>query len=82
MSTSAVRVADYLMAQLPRLGVGHAFVVTGGGAMYLDDALRLREDLRVVFNQHEQACAIAAEGYARMKGTVGVAVVAGRSRRH
>ena len=72
---STVRVADYLMAQIPRLGVDHVFAVTGGGAMHLDDALRLRPDVRVVFNQHEQACAIAAEGYARTSGTMGIAVV-------
>jgi len=70
-----MRVADYLIGRLPSLGVDHVFVVTGGGAMHLDDALRLRPDLRVVFNQHEQACAIAVEGYARTKGTLGVAVV-------
>jgi acetolactate synthase I/II/III large subunit len=70
-----MRVADYLVGQLPSLGVGHVFAVTGGGAMHLDDALRLRPDLRVVFNQHEQACAIAAEGYARTRGTIGAAVV-------
>ena len=33
--------------------------------MHLDDALGLRDDLELVFNHHEQACAIAAEGYAR-----------------
>lgn len=72
---SAVRVADYIMDQLPGLGVDHVFAVTGGGAMHLDDALRSRPDLAVTFNHHEQACAIAVEGYARAKGTLGVAVV-------
>ncbi|MDR3636535.1 MAG: thiamine pyrophosphate-binding protein [Isosphaeraceae bacterium] len=72
---STVRVADYLAAQIPRLGVDHVFAVTGGGAMHLDDALRLRQDVQVVFNQHEQACSIAAEGYARTSGTLGIAVV-------
>ena len=72
---STVRVADYLAAQIPRLGVDHVFAVTGGGAMHLDDALRLRPDVHVIFNQHEQACAIAAEGYARANGTLGIAVV-------
>lgn len=70
-----MRVADYIMAQLPGLGVDHVFAVTGGGAMHLDDALRSRADLAVTFNHHEQACAIAVEGYARAKGTLGVAVV-------
>ncbi len=72
---STMRVADYLAAQIPRLGVDHVFAVTGGGAMHLDDALRLRPDVHVIFNQHEQACAIAAEGYARASGTLGIAVV-------
>ena len=69
---STVRVADYVMAQIPRLGVDHVFAVTGGAAMHFDDALRLRPDVKVVFNQHEQACAIAAEGYARASGTMGL----------
>lgn len=43
--------------------------------MHLDDALRSCPDVEVMFNQHEQACAIAAEGYARTKGTLGVAIV-------
>ena len=72
---TTVRVADFVVAQIPPLGVDQVFAVTGGGAMHLDDALRSCPDVQVVFNQHEQACAIAAEGYARAKGTVGVVVV-------
>ncbi len=79
---STVRVADYLAAQIPPLGVDHVFAVTGGGAMHLDDALRLRSDVHVIFNQHEQACAIAAEGYARASGTLGIAVRDQWSGRH
>ena len=75
LPVSTMRVADYLVSQLPSLGVDHVFAVTGGGAMYLDDALRQCPELRVVFNLHEQACAIAAEGYARIRGTMGVVVV-------
>ena len=72
---TTVRVADYLISELPRLGVDRVFAITGGGAMHLDDALRSCPELQVLFNQHEQACAIAVEGYARTKGTLGVAVV-------
>ncbi len=72
---STVRVADYIIAQLPGLGVDRVFAITGGGAMHLDDALRSNPDVDVLFNQHEQACAIAAEGYARTKRTLGVAIV-------
>ncbi len=43
-------------------------MVTGGGAMYLNDALGGAPGLAVLFNHHEQAAAMAAEGYARIKG--------------
>ncbi len=70
-----MRLADYLIARLSALGVTYVFAVTGGGAMHLDDALRTSPDLRTVFNQHEQACAIAVEGYARISGRPGAAIV-------
>jgi len=70
-----VRVADYIAGVVAGLGVTHVFVVTGGGAMHLDDALGLRDDLDLVFCHHEQACAIAVEGYARTSGRIGVACV-------
>jgi acetolactate synthase-1/2/3 large subunit len=70
-----MRVADYIARGIARLGVQHVFMVTGGGAMHLNDALGRRDDLTLVFQHHEQACAIAAEGYARITGGVGVACV-------
>ena len=72
---SGVRVADYIAECVSAAGVREVFMVTGGGAMHLDDALGLRTDLHLVFNHHEQACAIAAEGYARLTGGIGVACV-------
>jgi acetolactate synthase I/II/III large subunit len=70
-----MRVADFIAERIAGLGVRHVFLVTGGGAMYLDDALGLRDDLEVVCTHHEQACAIAAEGYARTTGGIGVVCV-------
>jgi acetolactate synthase I/II/III large subunit len=72
---TAMRVADYIAGFIARLGVTHVFMVTGGGAMHLDDALGRRDDLELVFCHHEQACAIGVEGYARVRGDLGVAVV-------
>ena len=66
-----MRVADYIAETIAGLGVSHVFLVTGGGAMHLDDALGLRPDLDLVFCHHEQACAIAVEGYARTRGGIG-----------
>ena len=59
------RVADIIFDTLADLGVEQAFCVVGGGAMYLDNALGVSKRIKTVFNHHEQACAMAAEGYAR-----------------
>ena len=67
-----MRVADYIWKTLADKGVRHVFLVTGGGAMHLNDALGLEKRIRYVCNLHEQACAMAAEGYARASGTPGV----------
>ena len=70
-----MRVADYIMRTIADAGVRTVFMVTGGGAMHLDDAIGQCEGLGYVCNHHEQACALAAEGYARETGGLGVAVV-------
>ena len=67
-----MRVADYIWKTLADKGVRHVFLVTGGGAMHLNDALGLEKRIKYVCNLHEQACAMAAEGYARASGVPGV----------
>lgn len=59
-------VADFLVEK----GVKHMFTVTGGGAMHLNDAFGHKEGLTCVYNHHEQASSIAAEGYARLTGNI------------
>lgn len=63
-----MRIADYVMSFLAERGVEHAFLVTGGGAMHLNDAVGREKRLRWICCHHEQACAIAAESYARLSG--------------
>jgi len=70
-----IRVADYIAKRIAQAGVDTVFMITGGGAMHLDDAIGRCEGLRYVCDHHEQACALAAEGYARERGGLGVAVV-------
>ncbi len=70
-----MRVADYIFKTLADKGVRHCFLVTGGGAMHLNDALGLEKRIRYVCCLHEQACAMAAEGYARTSGQPGVVCV-------
>ena len=70
-----MRVADYIFKTLADKGVRHCFLVTGGGAMHLNDALGRETRIKYVCNLHEQACAMAAESYARMSGMPGVVSV-------
>ncbi len=61
-----IRLADYVADFLVSKGVTDCFSVVGGGAMHLNDAFGHKEGLKVTYNHHEQACAIAAEAYARL----------------
>jgi acetolactate synthase-1/2/3 large subunit len=61
-----MRLADYVAHTLVRHGVKHVFLVTGGGAMHLNDALGRCAGLEYVCCHHEQGCAIAAESYFRL----------------
>lgn len=67
-----IRVADYIAETLVRHGIRHVFMVTGGGAMHLNDAIGRCAALQYICCHHEQACAMAAEGYARIENQLGV----------
>ena len=70
-----IRLADYVADFLVQHGVTDAFSVVGGGAMHLNDALGHKKGLRVTYNHHEQACAIAAEAYARLDNKIAAVCV-------
>lgn len=67
-----IRVADFIAQTLAERGVRHIFMVTGGGAMHLNDAFGKESRLTYICNHHEQASAMAAESYARLTGSLGV----------
>lgn len=69
------RLADYVADFLVEHGVTDAFSVVGGGAMHLNDALGHKKGLHVTYNHHEQACAIAAEAYARLDNKIAAVCV-------
>lgn len=69
------RVADILVELLVEHGITDCFAVVGGGAMHLDNALALNKDIHKYFNHHEQACAMAAEAYARVSGKMAAVCV-------
>ena len=65
-----IKVSDFIAKYLKNNGVEYVFMVTGGGAMHLNDSLG--RELKYICNHHEQACAIAAEGYARTANRLAV----------
>ena len=69
------RVADIIMETLVAYDITQCFAVVGGGAMHLDNALALNKDINKCFNHHEQACAMAAEAYARYSGKMAAVCV-------
>jgi acetolactate synthase-1/2/3 large subunit len=62
------RVADVMVDRLAQHGIDHAFLVTGGAAMHFNDAIGAHPIIGAHYLHHEQACAMAAEGYARVAG--------------
>ena len=70
-----VKVSDYIAGKLVEAGINQVFTVTGGGAMHLNDALGHRTGLNCLYNHHEQACAMAAESYARIHNRIAAVCV-------
>lgn len=70
-----LRLADYVAEFLIEKGVTDVFSVVGGGAMHLNDAFGHNPRLKVTYNHHEQASAIAAEAYARLENKIAAVCV-------
>lgn len=60
------KVSDYIADYIAEWGVRDVFTVTGGGAMHMNDAFGHHPKLHCTYQHHEQACAMAAEAYARV----------------
>ena len=69
-----MRVADYIFAYLKSHGVDHVFMLSGGGIMYLVDALG-RSEIKHVCCHHEQTASIAAQAYGMYDDSLGVCLV-------
>lgn len=67
-----MRVADYIASQLQKVGAKKVFLLNGGMMMHLVDTLGHPGGLEYVAQHHEQASAMAADGYARRSGELGV----------
>jgi len=65
---SKQKVSDLIAEFLVENHLEHVFMLTGGGAMHLNDSLGKHPELKKIYNHHEQACAMAADSYARISG--------------
>ena len=65
-----MRISDYI-AQTLKEYTNNIYMVTGGGAMHLNDAFG-RSGINIIFCHHEQACAMAAEAQARINNKLSV----------
>ena len=64
-----IKLSDWVADQLVLAGFETVFMVTGGGAMHLNQSFGSHPKLKAVFNHHEQACAMGADAYGRLKGS-------------
>ena len=71
LKPALMKLSDYIFCQLREWGARHVFLVTGGGAMHLNDSIGT-SGLSYICTHHEQAAAMAAEGYARITRCPGV----------
>lgn len=69
-----IKVTDYIAQRLSEEGVSTVFGMSGGAAVHLFDSFRSHPNIDVVATTHEQAAAMAADGYARVSGRIGVAI--------
>lgn len=69
-----MNVADYVVKRLGEHNIKHVFLIVGGTTMYLNDAIFRQNKIKYICNHHEQASTMAAEGYARITGGLGVVI--------
>ncbi|MBI2406416.1 MAG: thiamine pyrophosphate-binding protein [Candidatus Harrisonbacteria bacterium] len=69
-----MKLSDYVIDYLYRLGITHIFAISGHGNLHLIDSLGRHPNIAYVSTQHEQAAATAAEGYAKATGNIGAAI--------
>lgn len=70
-----MKLSDYVSSFIAGQGVGHVFLLPGGGCMHLVDSVGKEPGLRYIACLHEQGASIAADGYAQYSGNLGVALV-------
>lgn len=72
MVNNKIRVVDYIAQTLSEWGVKEVFTITGGGAMFINDAILRHPKIKPICGHHEQASAMSAVGYSKYTGKISV----------
>lgn len=72
---SSVSGADVLVQVLIEKSVKKVFAITGAGNLAIIDAIARDSSIKLIYAHHEQAAVMEAQGYARVTGEIGVALV-------
>jgi acetolactate synthase I/II/III large subunit len=70
-----VKVSDYIISFLVKNGIKDVSLVSGGNLMHLLESVRINNGMSYTCNHHEQASAMAAEGYSKMTTDIGFCMV-------
>ena len=70
-----IKISDYIVNYFIDKGITQVFTVVGGGAMHLNDSFGHNAKMSCIYNHHEQASAMAAEGYARVNNKPAIVCV-------
>ncbi len=70
-----MNVSEYIFEYYSKKGIDSVFMITGGQAMYLDDAVGKNKNYGIIYHHHEQACTMSADAYGRIKNKPAIALV-------
>lgn len=70
-----MNVSEYIFDFFAKKGVNTAFMVTGGQAMWLNDAIGKNLNYQIICTHHEQSAAMSADAYGRIQNKPAIALV-------
>lgn len=70
-----IKLSDYTVDFIAKLGVETLFLVSGGGCIHLVDSVGNNKKIKYICNYNEQASAMASEAYSRINENIGVCIV-------
>ena len=61
LRSNQMKLSDYVAGYLARIGIRHAFIISGGASIHLLHSLDDRTDIEAICPHHEQAAAMSAD---------------------